>query len=179
MVFTATRRESEEVAEQLSEQLGADTRVWALHGDMPQAQRQRVMAGLRGGGRPVVMVATDVVARGLDVAGVDLVVQMGVPRKAGKKGTYDGELYVHRAGRAGRMGSGEHRADSVVLWDPADGERGVVEGLSAAVGVQFETMEVPTADQLRCDPVAPHVLVSSSVVSVWCGSGWADEHWWW
>ncbi|MDR3102779.1 MAG: DEAD/DEAH box helicase [Methanocalculaceae archaeon] len=69
--------------------------VEALHGDMKQMQRDRVMARFRGGSIDV-LIATDVAARGIDVDDVDMVFNYDVPQ--------DVEYYVHRIGRTGRAG---------------------------------------------------------------------------
>eukprot|EP00957_Ditylum_brightwellii_P061658 4678476-Ditylum_brightwellii.AAC.1 len=113
IIFVQTKAEAESVAAELSSRLSLTADVSSLHGDMIQAQRSRVMAALsnkvggrsgRGNQKSRVVVATDVASRGIDVPGIDLVVQCGVPRIRGKEGTIDSELYRHRAGRAGRMG---------------------------------------------------------------------------
>ncbi|MCX6131421.1 MAG: ATP-dependent RNA helicase DbpA [Proteobacteria bacterium] len=66
-----------------------------LHGDLEQLDRDRVMAKLRN--RSIrVLVATDVAARGIDVAGLDLVINYDLPLKP--------DTYVHRIGRTGRAG---------------------------------------------------------------------------
>ncbi|WP_245619298.1 DEAD/DEAH box helicase [Methanogenium cariaci] len=67
----------------------------ALHGDMKQSQRDRVMAKFRKGAIDV-LIATDVAARGIDVDDVDLVINFDVPQ--------DVEYYVHRIGRTARAG---------------------------------------------------------------------------
>lgn len=64
--------------------------------------------------RQRILVATDVAARGIDVPTVDLVLQYGVPRKSGKEGTFDAELYTHRTGRAGRA----WEKDAREFWFP-------------------------------------------------------------
>ncbi|MEK9712828.1 MAG: DEAD/DEAH box helicase [Thalassolituus sp.] len=66
-----------------------------LHGEMTQDERNYVMQSLRDGRRNI-LVATDVAARGLDVEGMDLVVNYDLARK--------GDEYVHRIGRTGRAG---------------------------------------------------------------------------
>jgi len=66
-----------------------------LHGDRDQKQRNLVMSKLRRDELKV-MVATDIAARGLDIEGMDLVINFEMPRR--------GELYVHRIGRTGRAG---------------------------------------------------------------------------
>ncbi|MBI5938679.1 MAG: DEAD/DEAH box helicase [Betaproteobacteria bacterium] len=92
VVFTATKRSAEELTDNLRDQgHSAD----ALHGDMPQNKRNRTIQRLREG-RTRVLVATDVAARGIDVAGVTHVINFDAPRQA--------EDYVHRIGRTGRAG---------------------------------------------------------------------------
>ncbi len=92
VVFTATKRSAEELTDSLRDQGHlAD----ALHGDMPQNKRNRTIQRLREG-RTRVLVATDVAARGIDVAGVTHVINFDAPRQA--------EDYVHRIGRTGRAG---------------------------------------------------------------------------
>lgn len=92
LIFTATKRGADELAESLFEQGFA---VDALHGDMQQSKRTRTLQRLRDG-RTRVLVATDVAARGIDVAGITHVINFDLPRQA--------EDYVHRIGRTGRAG---------------------------------------------------------------------------
>ncbi|MFP5405820.1 MAG: helicase-related protein, partial [Gammaproteobacteria bacterium] len=92
VVFAATRRSTEDLCEQLTV---SGFSVAALHGDMHQGQRNRTLQGLRNG-RTQVLVATDVAARGIDVAGISHVINFDAPRQA--------EDYVHRIGRTGRAG---------------------------------------------------------------------------
>jgi superfamily II DNA/RNA helicase len=92
VVFASTRRSTEELCEQLTV---SGFSVAALHGDMHQGQRNRTLQGLRAG-RTQVLVATDVAARGIDVAGISHVINFDAPRAA--------EDYVHRIGRTGRAG---------------------------------------------------------------------------
>jgi len=92
LVFTSTKRSTEEISDMLSDSGFASD---ALHGDMQQAQRNRALQRLREG-RTRVLVATDVAARGIDVAGISHVINFDLPRQA--------EDYVHRIGRTGRAG---------------------------------------------------------------------------
>jgi len=66
-----------------------------IHGDREQSQRNSVMDKLRKG-EIKTLVATDIASRGLDVKGIDLVINFDMPRK--------GEIYIHRIGRTGRGG---------------------------------------------------------------------------
>ena len=75
IIFTETKNDANELASLLSESIGAR----ALHGDIPQSQREVTLAGFRGG-KFDVLVATDVAARGLDINGVELVIQLEPPK---------------------------------------------------------------------------------------------------
>jgi ATP-dependent RNA helicase DeaD len=92
IVFCNTKRKVDEVTSSLQARgYSAD----ALHGDMNQSQRDRVMSKFRSGSIEI-LTATDVAARGIDVDDVDMVFNFDVPK--------DDEDYVHRIGRTGRAG---------------------------------------------------------------------------
>lgn len=122
--------------------------VFLLHGDMDGAARRTVLSRLRNRDldRQAVLVSTDVASRGLDLPGVDLVLHMGLPRKAGRPGTLDPVLYQHRSGRAGR--EADSLAESLVFYDPAAGEAKLLAPLEDATGYEFERRPLPTPDQL-------------------------------
>lgn len=92
IVFTRTKNNTEEVAQILQQQ---GFRAMAIHGDITQALRERMVAQFRDGAIDI-LVATDVAARGLDVERVTHVINYDVP--------HDCETYVHRIGRTGRAG---------------------------------------------------------------------------
>jgi ATP-dependent RNA helicase DeaD len=91
IVFCQTKA----MVDELLTQLSGDYKSAAIHGDMPQMRRDRVMRNFRNDMFQV-LVATDVAARGLDVNNVDLVVNYDVPP--------DSDTYMHRIGRTGRAG---------------------------------------------------------------------------
>lgn len=93
VVFTNTKRDADTIADSLSAQGHAAS---ALHGDMNQRDRNRTLVNMRRG-QVRVLVATDVAARGIDVAGVSHVINFDLPKFA--------EDYVHRIGRTGRGGA--------------------------------------------------------------------------
>jgi superfamily II DNA/RNA helicase len=93
LVFVATRHAAELVAEKLQRH---GHRAVALHGELSQGTRWRVLDGLRRGETRVV-VATDMAARGLDIPDLALVVNFDLPRSA--------DDHVHRIGRTGRAGA--------------------------------------------------------------------------
>ncbi|MDR1695758.1 MAG: DEAD/DEAH box helicase [Endomicrobium sp.] len=92
LVFCNTKRRVDEVTSSLQARgYSAD----AIHGDMNQSQRDRVMAKFRSGSIEL-LIATDVAARGIDVDDIDMVFNYDLPQ--------DDEDYVHRIGRTGRAG---------------------------------------------------------------------------
>ncbi|GMO51570.1 MAG: DEAD/DEAH box helicase [Candidatus Endomicrobiellum trichonymphae] len=92
LVFCNTKKRVDEVTSSLQARgYYAD----AIHGDMNQSQRNRVMSKFRNGSIEL-LIATDVAARGIDVDGIDMVFNFDVPK--------DDEDYVHRIGRTGRAG---------------------------------------------------------------------------
>ena len=90
LIFTNTRRRANELLAPLQAQA---LRVAVLHGEMDQRERKRVM-GLFRDGIVRIIISTDLAARGLDVKGVNLVINFDVPR--------NGIDYIHRIGRTGR-----------------------------------------------------------------------------
>ena len=92
VVFCNTKKQVDLLVTSL---LGRGYFAAGLHGDMKQAQRDRVMQGFRSG-KTDILVATDVAARGIDVDEVEAVFNYDLPQ--------DDEYYVHRIGRTGRAG---------------------------------------------------------------------------
>jgi superfamily II DNA/RNA helicase len=93
IVFTATKHGADRLADKL---FHGGHEAAALHGNMNQSQRNRTLARLRSGAVRV-LVATDVAARGIDVASITHVINYDLPKVA--------EDYVHRIGRTGRAGA--------------------------------------------------------------------------
>ena len=92
LIFCNTKRMVDDLAENLK---GRGYFAEGLHGDLSQAQRDKVMNGFRNGSVEI-LIATDVAARGIDVDDVEAVFNYDVPQ--------DIEYYVHRIGRTGRAG---------------------------------------------------------------------------
>ena len=92
LIFCRTKRRVDDVAEGLVKR---SYMAGAIHGDMPQAKREAVLEKFRKG-KIDILVATDVAARGWDVAGISHIYNFDVPQ--------DSNSYVHRIGRTGRAG---------------------------------------------------------------------------
>jgi ATP-dependent RNA helicase DeaD len=92
IVFCRTRRRTDRIHERLSKKRRG---VEGIHGDMPQSRRTRVMQKFREA-EVKVLVATDVIGRGIDVTGVSHIINYDTPQYC--------DDYIHRIGRTGRMG---------------------------------------------------------------------------
>jgi len=92
LIFTRTKADAQEIAERLTRE-GYD--IDALHGDLSQQQRDKVMSQFRDKSLQL-LIATDVAARGIDVQGITHVINYELPD--------DVEVYTHRSGRTGRAG---------------------------------------------------------------------------
>ncbi|HUX85202.1 MAG TPA: DEAD/DEAH box helicase, partial [Chitinophagaceae bacterium] len=92
LIFTRTKADAQDIAERLIRE-GYD--IDALHGDLSQAQRDKVMARFREKSLQL-LIATDVAARGIDVEGITHVINYALPDEP--------EVYTHRSGRTARAG---------------------------------------------------------------------------
>jgi superfamily II DNA/RNA helicase len=108
MVFTRTKRSADRIAADLEERGFAAA---AVHGDLGQGARERALRAFRSG-KVDILVATDVAARGIDIAGVTHVINYECPD--------DEKAYLHRIGRTGRAGE---VGTAITFVDWADGYR--------------------------------------------------------
>lgn len=92
IIFTQTKRRADETYDFL---LAQNFKIEKIHGDLTQQQRLQTINRLRKGDVNII-VATDVVARGIDIDGIELVINLQLPQ--------DIEYYIHRIGRTGRAG---------------------------------------------------------------------------
>src|SRR5579871_930549 len=127
IVFCRTRREVDELGEAL---VSRGYAAEAIHGDLSQTQRDRVMGRFRSG-QADVLVATDVAARGLDIENVSHVFNFDIPE--------DPEAYVHRIGRTGRAG---RAGTAVTLVTPR--EQRLLRLIERTVGQKIKPMRMPT-----------------------------------
>jgi ATP-dependent RNA helicase DeaD len=127
IIFCRTKSEVDALGQRLAARAyPAET----LHGDLNQAQRDRVMGRFRTG-QVELLVATDVAARGLDVENVSHVVNYDIP--------LDPELYVHRIGRTGRAG---RTGCAITLVTPR--ERRLLQLIERMTGAPIQRMRLPT-----------------------------------
>ena len=126
LVFTGMKRTAAELASSL---VIKGFTAGALHGDMQQSERTRTLNQVRDGAMRV-LVATDVAARGIDVPGINLVVNYDAPREA--------EDYVHRIGRTGRAG----RAGFAVTF-LGHADRQLVRQIERFTGQRVSVVEIP------------------------------------
>ena len=94
IIFVGSKKKTKELAISI---IRAGYNARAMHSDLTQAERDEVMFGFRSG-KIDILVATDIVARGIDIDDIALVINFDVPR--------DEEDYVHRIGRTARAGRG-------------------------------------------------------------------------
>ena len=126
LVFTGMKRTAAELAGAL---VIKGFTAGALHGDMQQRERTGTLNQVRDGGLRV-LVATDVAARGIDMPGINLVVNYDPPRQA--------QDYVHRIGRTGRAG----RAGFAVTF-LGHAERHLIGQIERFTGRRVRLMEIP------------------------------------
>ncbi|TLV02620.1 DEAD/DEAH box helicase [Dyadobacter luticola] len=135
LVFCNTKRKVDEIVEDLQLRGYASE---GIHGDLRQQQRSNVMSKFKAG-VTTILVATDVAARGIDVSGLDGVINYDIP--------LDEEYYVHRIGRTGRAGmSGKafslvardekYRLKAIEGYTKVKIEKGVIPSYEDIVGVR-------------------------------------------
>jgi ATP-dependent RNA helicase RhlE len=128
LVFCKTKRGANRVGEDLERR---GIRAGIIHGNKSQGARNRALDDFKTG-RLRVLVATDIAARGLDIAQLPLVVNFDLPLAA--------EDYVHRAGRTGRAG---HHGRSVSLV--SGGDAALLRGIQRLVSTPIESVGTPVA----------------------------------
>ena len=137
LVFVRTKRGADRVANQLQRE---GVRATAIHGDLRQQVRERALADFTKGTVPV-LVATNVMARGLHVDDVDIVVHYDPPD--------DYKSFIHRSGRTARAGE-EGLVVTLVLWDQMED----VKRLQRASGLHTEITKMFSNDPRLADLAA-------------------------
>ncbi len=131
LVFCRTKVDTQEVADQLMRDgYSAD----ALHGDLTQPQRDRVMNKFRNK-EISVLVATDVAARGIDVSGITHVLHLNLPDEI--------EFYTHRSGRTARAGN---KGISIALIGQKDLRK--IPMIERLARIKFQQVQVPNGKEI-------------------------------
>ncbi len=126
LIFTRTKIDAQEIAEKLTRE-GYD--IDALHGDLTQQQRDKVMGEFRDKTLQL-LIATDVAARGIDVSGITHVINYELPD--------DLEVYTHRSGRTGRAG-----LTGICMSIVHSREVGKIKAIERMVQSPFHKLEIP------------------------------------
>jgi ATP-dependent RNA helicase DeaD len=127
IIFTRTKADAQNIAEKLTRE-GYD--IDALHGDLTQQQRDKVMGEFREKSLQL-LIATDVAARGIDVQGITHVINYELPD--------DVEVYTHRSGRTGRAGN-----TGICLSIVHSREIGKLRQIERMVQAPFHKLEIPS-----------------------------------
>ncbi|KAL8997319.1 MAG: hypothetical protein Q9188_006354 [Gyalolechia gomerana] len=145
VIFCNTRRKVDWLTDKLT---ARDFTVSAMHGDMDQGQRDLIMKEFRSGSSRV-LIATDLLARGIDVQQVSLVINYDLPANR--------ENYIHRIGRGGRFG----RKGVAINFVTADDVR-MMREIEQFYSTQIEEMPMNVAGKFlgRCIPDAGQKLTS-------------------
>jgi len=131
IIFCRTRSEAADLASTLQARgYGAD----AIHGDMSQSQRERVLGKFRAN-KVSLLVATDVAARGLDIPDVSHVINYDIPD--------DADAYVHRIGRTGRMG---RKGEAITLVTPR--ELRLLRVIEKDIHKKLKPLQLPTQEDV-------------------------------
>lgn len=125
LIFCSRKQSVRSLAKDLQRQF----RISEIHSDLEQAQREDVLNGFTSGRIPI-LVATDILSRGIDIDTIDLVINYDVPR--------DAEDYVHRIGRTARA-----EADGVAFTLVSQTEQNRFAGIEKLIGKEVEKAQVP------------------------------------
>jgi ATP-dependent RNA helicase RhlE len=137
LIFTRTKHGADKVVKSLDKE---SYKSAAIHGNKSQANREKALAGFKDG-KIMVLVATDIAARGIDVDGVSHVFNYDLP--------FVPESYVHRIGRTARAGAD---GEAIAFCIPED--RGLLRDIEKTIRQQIPIKE--HALGLKVDPLAPN-----------------------
>jgi len=137
IVFVRTKSMTVEISEKLEARGYAST---PLNGDIKQDLREKTINRLKKGSLDII-VATDVVARGLDVERITHVINYDMP--------HDTESYVHRIGRTGRAG----RKGTAILFIPPRGDR-MLQSIERSTGQKIEPLKLPSQKDITDNRIA-------------------------
>ena len=152
LVFTRTRRRAERLSITLNK---AGITCEAIHGDRTQGQRQRALDGFKRG-KTAVLVATDVVARGIDVDNISHVINFDIPTNP--------EDYVHRIGRTARAGTSGIAVSLLTSEDVHE-----LKAIERLIGATITRHDLPDFDYEKRAILESHQVQSRPGKLVWNG----------
>lgn len=152
MVFCRTKREVDDLSSTL---MARGYGAVAIHGDVNQGQRERLLNAFRDG-QAELLIATEVAARGLDIPDVTHVFNFDIPD--------DADAYIHRIGRTGRMG---RTGDAITFVTPREVRQ--LRYIEREIGQRLEPIELPTAGDIAARK--QEQLRSSLVEAIEAGAG--------
>ena len=126
VVFCGRKQDVKQLARELQQ---ARMNVAEIHSDLEQTKREEVLQGFTSGRIPII-IATDILSRGIDVDTIDLVINYDVPN--------DGEDYVHRIGRTARA-----EADGIAITLVSEKEQNKFADIEALLGKEVNKMVTP------------------------------------
>ncbi|MGZ8558053.1 MAG: DEAD/DEAH box helicase [Chitinophagaceae bacterium] len=126
LIFCSRKQHVKQLAKTLQQ---SGFHIEEMHSDLEQAQRESVVGAFTSGRIPI-MVATDILSRGIDIDTIDLVINYDVPR--------DGEDYVHRIGRTARA-----EADGMAFTIVGEREQNSFAAIELLIDKQVEKAEIP------------------------------------
>ena len=136
IIFCQTKRMVDILDERLTD---LDYKVKAIHGDMPQSKREKVIKDFRED-KIQILIATDVAARGLDIDDISYVINYDMPEEV--------ETYIHRIGRTGRAGK-----EGVAIAFVTSEEEHLVREFELRTEMTIEKREVPEAEEGTKDTI--------------------------
>jgi ATP-dependent RNA helicase RhlE len=152
LVFTRTRRRAERLARTLNK---AGITCEAIHGDRSQGQRQQALDGFKNG-KIAVLVATDVVARGIDVDNITHVINFDIPTNP--------EDYVHRIGRTARAGASGIAVSLLTAEDVHE-----LVAIERLIGATLERHDLPSFDYEKRVILESHQVQPRAGKLLWNG----------
>lgn len=152
IVFTRTKRGAEKVFGQFDGRL---PNTAFIHGDLAQSARDRVMKQFREG-KIRLLIATDVMGRGIDVSGISHIINFDIPE--------DCDDYVHRVGRTGRLSSADCKGTAFTFVCPDEGQQ--LTNVEIRINKPLEEYKVRKVEASRPRPPRQHVKDVQSEITV-------------
>ena len=134
VVFCGRKQDVKQLARELQ---NARMKVAEIHSDLDQSMREEVLQGFTSGRIPII-IATDILSRGIDVDTIDLVINYDVP--------HDGEDYVHRIGRTARA-----EADGIAMTLVSEREQNLFADIESLLGKLVDKIDIP--EQFGAAPI--------------------------